>query len=70
MDADDYDRLRWRLRGPLYEAQEYFDLMKEELTICSESKAILKQVQEDLERATQSTNQLIAYIERMYGFNQ
>ena len=72
MDIDDYDRLRIRVRGPLYAAGGYIEIpsVQKSIAICDEGHALLKKVCADLLEAQKSASALIAYVERMNGFNQ
>ena len=70
MNLDDYDRLRFRVRGPLYAAGEYlgFESVIKSLEICDEGEKLVIQARNDIQAAQQSVHKLIAYAERMHGF--
>jgi len=70
MHIDDYERLRRRARGPLFEAQEYLarETRDKEIALCSDGESLLKQAREDVATAIESVGRVIAYVERMHGF--
>ena len=70
MDLDDYDRLKRRVRGPVFEASAYLELPSVEgkVALCDEGKQLLEKAQADLRETITSISGLLVYVRRMYGF--
>ena len=70
MHYEDYRTAKFRIRGPLFGAQEALTFsFAEDMATCDEGKALLEQARKDVAKAIGSVGLLLSYAARMNGFD-